>query len=118
MKLGVLIQKLEQCDPDRPVRFEFGGCVPTTFDSWRGIYAELALGFGVERDAAPNVRHLLKSARDAVGSDYEGYKGGTYRMDEQTEVHIDNYGRCTYTALVGVVDDGHCVYLETRRVES
>lgn len=48
LSLGELIDQLEHAPPDAPVEFRgpgLDGCVPDGFDSWRGIYADLALDY-------------------------------------------------------------------------
>lgn len=47
LTLGELIAKLEAVPDekkDKTVQFDFEYAYPTTLTSWRGIYAELALG--------------------------------------------------------------------------
>lgn len=116
MTLGNLIRKLEEFPKDRTVRYDFCDLIPTDLDSWRGVYAELALGWSEDTypSKAPNVEQLLGRLRAADGVTYEGYKGGEYKMDMSTPIHVDNPGRYTQTDLVGVLDGGYCVILETR----
>ena len=98
MRLGELIKRLKKYDSSHQVRFDFCRLVPTTVDSWRGIYAELALGFDFYGDKT--VGDLLEELQGAIGNTFGGYKGGTYRMDEDTPVHVDNYSECTNTEIV------------------
>ncbi len=50
----------------------------------------------------------------ADGAHFEGYKGGTYLMHKNTEVHVDFYGQCTDTSIVEIKDDDYTVTLHTR----
>jgi hypothetical protein len=45
MTIGDVLNSLKHAKPDIAVRFDFGGVSPTKIDSWRGVYAEPALGF-------------------------------------------------------------------------
>jgi hypothetical protein len=56
--------------------------------SWRGIYSELAF----EPEENVSVAHMLEAAKSAVGTTYEGYKGGDFTVTESTEVHVEEYG--------------------------
>lgn len=80
MNLGQLIDMLEMM-PDKT------RVVPKGFKnphSWRGVYAELAF------EPANNVSidDMLKAAHAANGATYCGWKGGDYRMDRDTEIHL------------------------------
>lgn len=116
MTLGDLIDALRACRPEARVRFDLGDVVPTTLDSWRGIYAELALGYdlGDRGGVRPTVASLLRQCEAAVGDAFAGYKGGEYTMDRDTPVHVDRYGDCTDTHLDRVEARGeHDVVLRT-----
>lgn len=85
MTLGVLIEWLEQQDPNLVVMDGFGSP-----HSDRGSYDELAF------DPMPEARlgDMLKYAKDALGSTFTGWKGGEYTMDEHTSVYIGEFGEC------------------------
>lgn len=81
--LGDLITRLEREDPAR--------ILPIGFDkphSFRGDYMDLA--FEPRRNIA--IGNMLAAARSALGTTYEGYKGGDYTMGEHTSCWIANYG--------------------------
>jgi len=105
VELGNMIRRLESVpNPETcVVRFDFGRVIPDGIDSWRGIYAELAVGYKI---AAPSeqltVKDFLEVLRGANGETFQGYKGGDFTMDEYTEVHVDNYGEYTDTHIVGI----------------
>jgi len=88
MILGELIKTLEAADPNLWVREGF--CNP---HSYRGDYMELAF------EPAQNVRvgDMLGDAREALGSTYEGWKGGNYTMDEYSDCWLANEGDCGET---------------------
>ena len=77
MTLGELIAALAEHDPVTVLRHGFR--YP---HSYRGFYEQLA--FVPAENVA--VGTLLKTARDALGSTFTGWKGGDYRMSESTTV--------------------------------
>lgn len=79
MNLGKLISRLQSEDPNREVPIGF--CNP---HSHRGDYSELA--FTV--DLGSSIGSLLSAAVYAIDRDFEGYKGGTYRMTLETECYL------------------------------
>jgi len=130
LTLGELILKLEsivakQADrikegqEEATVRYDFEYLFPTCFDSWRGIYAELALNF-VDNNYAPlrdvkelKVSDFLQLCKDTVGREFTGYKGGEYIMNRHTPIWVANYGNSGNTALIDVVDDSYIIILIT-----
>lgn len=106
--LGQLIEELSKIDAtdDCWVSFAFGGFVPTECDSWRGSYAEIAIGFAdLEWEKRPMLKSFLQHLRDCVGKEFTGYKGGEFTMDESTPVWVSNYGRSGETGVVGLATE-------------
>jgi hypothetical protein len=81
--LAELIARLELEDPTRILPIGFAE--PHSF---RGIYTDLA--FEPRRDIA--IGDMLTAARSALGTTYEGYKGGEYTMREHADCWIANHG--------------------------
>lgn len=114
-------QMLEGYEPDKHcnVVFDFEYLFPTGFDSWRGIYRELALNFysnprNAEKRVDPfKLSEFLKLCRETVGKTFEGYKGGEYTMSRQTPIWVANYGNSGDTALIDVVDAEYEIILIT-----
>lgn len=75
MTLAELITALEAADPDQTVRHGFANP-----HSYRGDYMDLAF------EHAPNVTvaSMLEAARSALGTTYQGYKGGDFTMSGHT----------------------------------
>jgi hypothetical protein len=118
MNIGQVIDALETADPAVRVVFNFGGVVPTTVDSWRGIYCEAALGFEGGDYASsenPTVSTLLSNLRESIdpATYFTGWKGGDYRYNRETPLHIDNPGCCTNTELTSVTVGEFEVMLHT-----
>lgn len=123
MTIGELISNLKMVKKqDSPIYFDFCGCEPTTVGSWRGIYAEPALGWCATGYSANPHQHkegmtvsaLIVELEASLGREYTGWKGGDYTYHKGDTLHIDNPGDCTHTELVHVDDDGYSVVLRTR----
>lgn len=78
-----LIHWLSKQDPDTIVPHGFGE--PHSF---RGYYDQLA--FEPVEDA--RLGDMLSNAESALGKVFEGYRGGSYLMDEYTDCWISEYG--------------------------
>ena len=118
LTLGELILKLEpivknQKEGDEAtVRYDFEYLFPTSIDSWRGSYDELALNFetqGVEM----KVSEFLKMLKECIGKTFTGYKGGDFTMHKGTPIWVANYSHSGNTAVIDVVDNGYVVLLIT-----
>lgn len=116
MDISYMIERLKTCKPDVSVYYDFCCCTPDGIDSWRGIYAELALGWRPPDGKPMKVAALISLLESAIGRTFIGYKGGDFKMHAHTRVHCDNYGKATNTEIVGVVDLELFVILETRHV--
>lgn len=79
MMLGELIKLLEGFQPAKEVAVGFSDP-----HSWRGIYSELA--FVLTENVT--IGSMLADAKSAVGTTYEGYKGGDFTMGEYSDVYI------------------------------
>ena len=86
MRLIEYINILKGHDPKLKLRKGLGAP-----DSWRGVYAELA--FPVVEDIT--IGEMIAHAESAIGTTYRGYKGGNFEMDEDTPIHIDDWGEWT-----------------------
>ena len=114
MTVGEVLDALYEADPELPVYYDFCSCVPTTVESWRGIYAQPALGWEPHGRQGVTVGYLIAELEKCIdGRTYIGYKGGDYIYDRESQLHIDNYGKCTSTELTGVELAGWCVFLKT-----
>lgn len=116
LTLGELILKLEAVENKKlDVCFEFEYLRPTRFDSWRGIYRELALNFAADAGGF-TVEGFLAECRQCVGQTFEGYKGGEFVMGTHTPIWVANHGNAGHTAVVDVIADDYAVYLKTQRL--
>lgn len=123
MTIDAVLQELKAAKPDARVYFDFANCVPTTVNSWRGIYDEPALGWqpaGYSGNVKeyPTAASLIRELERAIdGREYSGWKGGEYRYCGKHTLHIDNPGDSTNTEIVRVELDDWRVLLHTRTEE-
>lgn len=94
MDLGSLISALESKPRDQFVRCGFGNP-----HSYRGSYDELAF----EPVIDTTVGAMLDCARSALGKTFEGYKGGSYQMNDYTDCHLSFYGTSANSEALGPV---------------
>lgn len=118
LTLGELILKLEpivknQKDGEEAtVRYDFEYLFPTSIDSWRGSYDELALNFEMQGEEM-KVSEFLEMLKDCIGKTFTGYKGGDFMMHKGTPIWVANYSHSGNTAVIDVVDNGYVVLLIT-----
>lgn len=114
MTLDEFIAALEHADPLSSVYFEFACCEPTEFDSYRGFYDHLALGFAGDYGArGQTVADLLEKARKALGAEFTGWKGGDYTMHGDTPLWVANPGNTGDTAIVGIREHVYGTLIQT-----
>jgi len=118
LTLGELILKLEPIvknqkeGEEATVRYDFEYLFPTSIDSWRGSYDELALNFETQGEEM-KVSEFLKMLKDCIGETFTGYKGGEYLMHKGTPIWVANYSHSGNTAVIDVVDNRYVVLLIT-----
>lgn len=124
--LGKLIKKLEQTGfkdgegKDKTIQFDFGSAIPTDLSSWRGDYAQLALGYELSGyDGSGNyqdctVERLVTRLKETIGMTLQGWKGGDFVMKEDTTIWVANSGNSGGTIITGILDQGWYVVLLTR----
>lgn len=83
MKLGNIIEQLKLYDPNTPVRLGFHEP-----HSYRGYYRELAF----EPHKNTTVGAMLACCEYAKNRVFEGYKGGEYVYDDDTDCWLAFYG--------------------------
>jgi len=111
MTLGEFVDALEACGLETRVFFDRFGLVPTSFNSYRGYYDHLALGFELEGIVMAD--ELAERAKQAIGKTFGGWKGGEYTMSRHTPLWASNTGRVTRTKIVGTSNDGWSLIILT-----
>ncbi len=103
MTLGELIERLEAMPPLNMVdKLE-------SPHSYRGYYSDLAFERGESKMMATE---LLAIAKECMGKEFEGYKGGEFLMGQSTPVWISNYGTASGAKLMEIVDDGTIITID------
>lgn len=97
MTLDEFIEALEGLSPDLAIKFD-RGISPGDFSSYRGYYHHLA----IEAGEPTTVGTVLERAKACMGRCFEGYKGGSYMMGEDTPVWVSEYGIASGIRIVGV----------------
>lgn len=106
ISLGELIKQIEQIGiersngDDRHVYYDFCSAIPTTLNSFRGYYEELALGY--VHQGQMTAKDLLSKLKTAIGKSFTGWKGGNFIMTESTPIWVANSGHVDFTGIVGV----------------
>ena len=103
------------------------GEVPTRLNSWRGRYAELALGFceiGDKHCKSATVAKVLDDAESAIGKVYGGWKGGDFLMGKGTPIYLANPGEVSrdysvncYRMLTGLREESERAVITTALTE-
>lgn len=106
-------ENAEYRNPD--VIFDFASIGPTVLDSWRGSYAELALGY--EDEARLKADEFLKHLKEAVGKTYTGWKGGDFVMGKSTPMWVANPGNSGETGIYDIIYDGYSIIIVTGKCE-
>lgn len=101
--LGSMVRKAEKATGE--IRFATGGA-PGREMSYRGYYSDLA--FSTQSDPKP-AAEFLAQCRKAIGSTYEGYKGGGFTMAEDTPLWQASYGVCGNAIVRAIIEDGDLV---------
>lgn len=121
LTLGEIILKIEaiverhksfEGKEEATVYYDFEHLFPTKIDSWRGIYAELALNWQTEGEVM-RLGDFLKMLKEALGKTFIGYKGGEFVMSKNTPVWVANCGNSGNTAVIDIVDNTYSVIIIT-----
>jgi len=98
LTLGMLKTELNKCHSDKPVVFDIGG-YPFDTTSYRGYYDQLAIEPGEDQSS---VKETIKLLEEAIGKEFTGYKGGTFRMNDYTMIWCSEYGTASGNAIIGI----------------
>jgi len=114
LTLGGLVKALEAEDAGMPVVYDFDDASPSSPDSYRGYYSDLSF----PPSSTPiTVGQLLRDAKDAIGAEFTGYKGGEFEMHTETPLWASPYGTSNGRAIMGVGRVGAVVVLTTKVID-
>lgn len=112
LTLGRLIETLAATRPDKEVFIDQGG-YPGALGSYRGYYEDLA--FSKQPDPI-SAAELLDRCMEAMGTVFEGYKGGDYTAHDKAALWLSDYGTASGVAIMGADDCPDAVILKTKSV--
>ncbi len=124
LSLGEIILKCEGIKNTKlPVLFDIKKYHPTSIDSWRGSYDELALEYE-DKGKPMLLSAFLKVLKNTIGKTITGYKGGDFLMGKTTPVWVANYGECygfrkdgyKNTAVIDVIKQKLAVIIKTKAI--
>lgn len=113
MTLGDFIEALSKIDRNISIYYAFGNMIPTYFDSYRGYYEDIALGYCEYQGTDPTVGSLLDLAKSSVGEVFTGWKGGDFVMKKDTTLWIANAGCSTSVAVKEILDRESMAIIDT-----
>ncbi len=113
LTLGNLIEVLKGADGRLLVEFDTGGA-PDNPHSYRGYYEDLAFGAAKSRVTAAE---FLAMCENALGKEYQGYKGGEFVMGADTPLWRSEYGYASGTAIIGGSIGNELFVLATKQID-
>ncbi len=87
MTLGTFMDYVKQ-NPDTTINLKPNGC-----GSWRGIYSEPCI-FVEETDEDVKLEEWLPYCERLLEDEFYGYKGGTFKYDEDCPLHLEEDYSC------------------------
>lgn len=115
LTLGELHKALHEANPDALVLLDAGDTSPDEAHSYRGYYSDLAF-----RRVSPPIKaaRLLIEVVNSIGETFEGYKGGDFKMDEDTPLWVSSYGTSDGIAMVAIttLPDGN-LSITTKQID-
>ena len=81
IRLGQVIEMLEKQPPEKKIKLGWG---KGSSHSYRGYYYQLAF----EPKENVTIKEMLDEAKSAVGSTYMGWKGGNFKMSNDSPVNL------------------------------
>ena len=91
MNINEVIRELMRFSGETPVTLKYNHeeGLWGDLDSYRGYYSELAVDSG---DTEVDVAYVIKHLEGAIGTTFEGYKGGEYMMSGNSDLYWADYG--------------------------
>ena len=111
LTLGEFMLLLKLQDPNESVKYDFVYFGPTTLESYRGYYEDVALGYeecgrSIHSNRSyeyPTVQALLAHCEETIGKVFSGWKGGNGTpVSFSSTLWVANPGESGSTAIVGV----------------
>jgi hypothetical protein len=113
--LGEMIDALRASHPSKQVVCSDDTTqAPGNAGSYRGYYEDLAFS---PVSAPVTVRQFLSECESALGSIFDGYKGGEFTMHHRTPLWVSEYGNNSGRAVVSTVDEPDAFVLVIKGVD-
>lgn len=116
LTLGEWIALLERQTPSARVLLPTGASVGRLL-SYRGDYADLALDEARIGEDTLLAADLAAAARRAVGTPFEGYKGGMYTAGPDTPLWVSPWGQVSGLALTGLEERQGLLFVTVAKEE-
>jgi hypothetical protein len=110
LTLGKAIALLEEIDPTTPMAEPIGDV-----ESYRGYYSDLS--FDASSATAKTAGQVLADLRAALGSTFEGYKGGDFVMGSDTPLWVSAYGSASGDAVMDFAALDGKVHVVVRNID-
>jgi hypothetical protein len=117
-----LIDQLAEHPQDATIMVDLGNGelrYPDDLSSYRGYYEQLAIEYrsGLGRhEKPPTVDDFTTALRGKVFDTVQGYKGGTYTIQNNTPVWVSQWGECSDSAVSSVERRDDAVVVLTEQV--
>ena len=94
MRIKDFKKALEAANKDAVVLIQPFRLSATLIGSWRGDYAQPAIGWSADDEDGETAAEFLRQIEEIeAGAVFSGYKGGSYTFGLRSELHVDNYGK-------------------------
>jgi len=88
---------------------------PKIFHSYRGYYCDIAISIG-EKETNYTVASLLTEAFSSINFQFEGYKGGYYTMNENSDLWVSRWGKANNFKCIKMTSDNSYVYIDISKI--
>jgi hypothetical protein len=107
MTLGEFIEALKKLDRGAYICFDFAGLRVGEIHSYRGYYSHLATD-PTRGPFLDRVGAVIDAYKACLGKTFMGYKGGDFKMDEDTPLWVATYGDSGGSRIVGIDASKDC----------
>ncbi|MBO9428230.1 hypothetical protein [Sulfitobacter sp. R18_1] len=124
LNLGELVEKAKEVasevkaqnsKADPSVYFD-NETYPGDLHTWRCCYSNLAIS-PVPSGKGKPLSEFIEMLQDAIGTEFVGYKGGDYMMNENTPVWVADRNSADSVAILDVTLEGDQVTITTKDLD-
>lgn len=115
LTIGEMLDKLGQFEDNEKVVFSNGKYFNGEFDSYRGYYEDMYIGYDNEDKGLNTVGSLKTTLNLALEQGgMTGYKGGEYPITEDTLIWFSCYGSSGDDMIIDIQKLGDTIYIITK----